>query len=110
MIPFTEDPMKVKDYTPEFKIQMRDITISIGEPATFDVQVSGQPRPEVYWTKDGRRLPESPRWKFIVEGEQFTLLIYEVHNEDQGVYECVVVNKIGKATCSAKLALDGGMH
>ena len=109
MMSVKEDPQKVKEFSPEFKVQMRDISITIGEPATFDVQVSGNPRPEVYWTKDGRRLPESPRWKFIVEGEQFTLLIYEVRSEDQGMYECVVVNKLGKATCSAKLGVDAGI-
>ena len=97
----------MRDTAPEFKVQMRDLNISIGEPATFDVQVSGTPRPEVYWTKDGRRIPQSPRWKFITEEEHYTFLIYEVRTEDQGVYECVVVNKMGKATCSAKLSAQG---
>jgi hypothetical protein len=87
---------------------MRDITISVGEPATFDCQVIGQPKPDVYWTKDGRRVGESPRWKLIVEDDHYTMLIYEVHPEDAGLYECVVINKIGKATCSARLNVAGG--
>jgi len=86
---------------------MHDITISVGEPATFDCQVSGSPRPDVFWTKDGRRIGESPRWKLIVEDDHYTMLIYEVHPEDAGLYECVVVNKIGKATCSARLNVSG---
>ncbi len=91
----TEDTSKVRETAPEFRVQMRDLVgVRVGEPATFDVQVSGTPRPDVHWTKDGRRIPQSPRWKFIVEGDHFTLLIFEVRPEDQGVYEVVVVNKV----------------
>lgn len=52
-------------------------------------------------------LQESPRWKFITEESHFTLLIYEVIPQDHGNYECVVVNKMGKASCSAKLLVQG---
>lgn len=41
----------MKETPPEFRVQMHDITIQIGEPATFDCQVLGYPKPEVYWTK-----------------------------------------------------------
>ena len=73
-----EDEHKEKECPPEFRVQMRDINTRVGEPATFDCQIMGYPRPEVYWTKDDQRLPESPRWKFIIEDDHFTLLIYEV--------------------------------
>ena len=52
-------------------------------------------------------MSESPRWKFIIEEEHYTLLIYEVRHEDQGLYECNVINKMGKATCSARLIAEG---
>ncbi len=73
-----EDVQRERDTPPEFRVQMRDVSKRVGEPATFDCQIQGQPRPEVYWTKDGQRLPESPRWKFITEDDHYTLLIYEV--------------------------------
>ena len=41
----------MRDTSPEFKVQMRDLSVRVGEPATFDVQITGQPRPEVYWAK-----------------------------------------------------------
>ena len=50
---------------------------------------------------------ESKRWKFIVEEDHYTLLVYEVRVEDSGVYECIVLNKLGKATCTAKLNVQG---
>ena len=46
-----EDLTKVRDSAPVITVQMHDVTVKIGEPATFDVQISGQPRPDVYWTK-----------------------------------------------------------
>ena len=46
-----EDQSKIKEVPPEFRVQMRDITIKIGEPATFDCQITGHPKPEVYWAK-----------------------------------------------------------
>ena len=57
--------------------------------------------------QDGKRIGDNPRWKFITEDEHFTLLVYEVRPDDSGGFECVVVNKMGKATCSAKLNVQG---
>ena len=52
-------------------------------------------------------MADSSRWKFIVEEDHYTLLIYETSVEDEGLYECVAVNKNGKATCSARLVVQG---
>ena len=48
---FTEDMSKERETPPEFIVQMRDLAIHIGEPATFDCQITGHPRPEIYWTR-----------------------------------------------------------
>ena len=57
--------------------------------------------------QNGIRMTDSHRWKFIVEEDHFTLLIYEVTVADAGRYDCVVMNKFGKATCTAHLQVDG---
>lgn len=51
VVNFSEDLTKERECPPEFRVQMRDMVIRVGEPATFDCQVSGHPRPDVYWTK-----------------------------------------------------------
>lgn len=56
--------------------------------------------------QDGNLLEESPRWKFIEEEDNYTLLIYEVQPEDAGLYDCVALNNVGKATCTAKLNIE----
>ena len=48
---FAEDLSKQKETPPEFRVQMRDLVINIGEPATFDCQITGHPRPEIHWTR-----------------------------------------------------------
>ena len=52
-------------------------------------------------------MEESPRMKFISEEDNFTLLVYEVKPDDAGNYACVAINTIGKATCTAKLDVEG---
>lgn len=50
---------------------------------------------------------DSSRCKLIVEDDHYTLLIYEVRPEDAGLYECVVINRLGKSTSSARLNVAG---
>ena len=103
-----EDEEPTKDIPPEFKNLIRDTEIVEGEPATFDCQVSGYPKPKVHWEKDGKPMDEeNPRMKFISEESNYTLLIYEVRPEDAGTYACVAINNAGKATCTAKLNVEG---
>lgn len=97
-----------REEAPEFKALVNDANVGVREPVTFDCTVVGTPMPEVFWQKDGRRLPEtSTRWKFIAEDHHHTLVIFECQPFDAGVYECVAINSAGKATCTANLNVDG---
>lgn len=50
-VSFAEEDITERDTPPEFRRLTRDTKVVLGEPATFDCQVSGKPKPEVYWTK-----------------------------------------------------------
>ncbi|KAK3082882.1 hypothetical protein FSP39_007872 [Pinctada imbricata] len=101
-----EEEETERDSSPEFRALLRDTAIMEGEPATFDCQVTGHPKPTVHWEKDGKPLNENPRWKFINEDDNYTLLIFEVKPEDAGRYDCVALNTVGKATCTANLNVE----
>ncbi|GFS02464.1 titin, partial [Elysia marginata] len=95
-----------KEVPPEFRSLARDTKVFQGEPVTFDCQITGSPTPEVHWTKEGYPLPESPRWKFIKDDDVYTMVLYEAQPLDAGVYACVAINNVGKATCTARLTVD----
>ncbi|RUS90394.1 hypothetical protein EGW08_001889, partial [Elysia chlorotica] len=95
-----------KEVPPEFRNLARDTKVIQGEPVTFDCQITGSPPPEVHWTKEGYPLPESPRWKFIKADDVHTMVIFEAQPLDAGVYACVAINSVGKATCTARLTVE----
>ena len=59
------------------------------------------------YSQDGRRIMDSNRCKLITEDDHYTLLIYEVHPEDAGSYECAVFNKHGRTISTARLTVTG---
>lgn len=48
---FIEEEESEKEVPPEFRSLIRDNYVMKGEPATFDCQVSGLPKPQVHWEK-----------------------------------------------------------
>ena len=48
---FSEEEEPERDVPPEFRSLIRDTNAVEGEPATFDCQVSGRPKPTVKWQK-----------------------------------------------------------
>lgn len=46
-----EEEETERDIPPEFKTLIRDTNAIEGEPATFDCQVTGRPKPTVEWQK-----------------------------------------------------------
>ncbi len=55
---------------------------------------------------------EDLRFKFLVEGNQYTLLIIEAMPQDAGTVECVARNNKGESRCRGQLsvALVKGAH
>lgn len=43
----------------------------------------------------------------IEDEDQNTLLILEALADDSGSYECVAINQVGEARCSARVTIDG---
>ena len=92
---------------PTFKTYLRDVRVKCGEPVTIDCMVTGKPQPTLVWQKDGKTLEESSRWKFIADGDNYTLLIYESVMEDAGQYSAIATNEHGKVVSTMLLYIDG---
>lgn len=90
---------------PEFKEKLKSKQVSEGEPAQFDVRVSGNPEPNVAWFRGTQAIKNEGRFTVKTgEGdEQHSLTIDETTLDDAGTYKCVASNKAGKATCRGEL-------
>ncbi|XP_063069270.1 obscurin isoform X4 [Engraulis encrasicolus] len=97
---------------PRFLIKPLSTRVARGEDAVFSCKLWGNPRPEVMWEKDGRRLNEIfESTHFSVgyqEGGWFQLKIFKTRAPDGGVYTCKARNEFGEGLAGAVLLVDAG--
>lgn len=74
----------------------------------LDAKVTGTKPIDVYWGKNGGKVATDITHKTLEEDDMNTLLILESTMADQGTYECVAVNSIGEARCSAQVTIVTG--
>ena len=92
---------------PSFTKTINDIKQKPGSPIRLDATVSGTQPIDIFWTKDGQTVNLDSKHKMLSENGIHTLMILESTPEDNGVYECVALNKAGEARCSAEVKLEG---
>lgn len=70
------------------------------------VFISGKPRPEIMWTKDGQDVSEKKRFKMSDTESGAQLKIKNAKVEDGGKYSVTAVNKGGEASCDFQLTVE----
>ncbi|KAB5567104.1 hypothetical protein PHYPO_G00228920 [Pangasianodon hypophthalmus] len=93
---------------PVVQVDMEDLCVRPGQPATFSVVITGQPIPEIRWFKDGVELISGEHMEVKQSGARFSLTLLSVHISDCGTYTCRAMNSSGHASCQAHLAMDTG--
>ncbi|XP_025759571.1 obscurin-like protein 1 isoform X3 [Oreochromis niloticus] len=97
---------------PRFLIKPLSTRVGRGEDAVFSCKLWGNPKPEVIWEKDGRRLNEIFESTHFSVGYQdggwFQLKIFKTRAPDGGVYTCKARNEFGEALAGAVLLVDAG--
>ncbi|XP_051566120.1 obscurin-like protein 1 [Myxocyprinus asiaticus] len=97
---------------PRFLIKPLSTRVGRGEDAMFSCKLWGNPRPEVMWEKDGKKLSEIfESTHFSVsyqDGGWFQLKIFKTRAPDGGVYTCKARNKFGESLAGAVLLVDAG--
>uniref|UniRef100_A0A3P8NMQ9 Obscurin like cytoskeletal adaptor 1b n=1 Tax=Astatotilapia calliptera TaxID=8154 RepID=A0A3P8NMQ9_ASTCA len=97
---------------PLFLIKPLSTRVGRGEDAVFSCKLWGNPKPEVIWEKDGRRLNEIFESTHFSVGYQdggwFQLKIFKTRAPDGGVYTCKARNEFGEALAGAVLLVDAG--
>ncbi|KAL1432471.1 hypothetical protein MTO96_013227 [Rhipicephalus appendiculatus] len=92
---------------PKFLQKLKDYEASETENVTFRVKISGNPKPNVSWKKDGKPLKlDGHRYQTLEETENVhCLIIDDVRKEDAAQYTVEIANEYGVETDSAALTI-----
>ncbi|XP_029139630.1 obscurin [Protobothrops mucrosquamatus] len=84
-----------------YRVTTRSFTVTEGKHAKMSCYVTGEPKPETVWKKDGEVILESRR-HIIYEDEQenFVLKILFCKQVDNGLYTCTASNLAGQTYSS----------
>ncbi|XP_046727924.1 obscurin [Silurus meridionalis] len=94
--------------SPVVQVDMENLCVQPGQPATFSVVITGHPIPDIKWFKDGVELVSGEHVAMKQSGARFSLVLLSIHISDCGTYTCTAMNSAGEASCHAHLTTDTG--
>jgi len=74
------------------------LQVKDGEPLEITCEFSGDPEPQVSWTKNGEPLVSSDAVALKYRNRVAVMTIPEVFPEDEGTYVCTATSSMGKTT------------
>lgn len=92
---------------PNFVKPLGPLAAVVGAPLHLECQVDEETGVTVTWTRDGRKVHQSPDCKLSFENKMVTLDILKTTLKDCGNYVCTVANEAGSATCSTSVRVQG---
>lgn len=92
---------------PNFVKPLGPIAAVVGAPLHLECQVDEDSGVTVTWTRDGRKVHQSPDCKLSFEDKTVSLDILKATLKDCGNYVCTVANEAGSATCSTLVKVQG---
>jgi hypothetical protein len=91
---------------PKIESKPQDVQVIIGESAELNVKLSGVPKPQIQWLKNGQPLDiDNKHIKTIEKGDVYSLIIDNTQLEDKASYTLKATNKAGEVE-SPKLVLN----
>ncbi|XP_049450272.1 titin-like [Epinephelus fuscoguttatus] len=91
---------------PNFVKPLGPLAAVLGGPLHLECQVDEDTGVTVTWTRDGRKVHQSPDCKLSFEDKTVTLDILKTTMKDCGNYVCTVTNEAGSATCSTSVKVQ----
>ena len=86
----------------------KKFAVSEGKHAKFRCYVTGKPKPEIVWKKDGVPLDIGRRHMIFEDREgYFTLKVLYCKQQDSGLYVCVASNALGNTLSAVQLSVKG---
>uniref|UniRef100_A0A8C7FHH2 Myosin light chain kinase, smooth muscle n=1 Tax=Oncorhynchus kisutch TaxID=8019 RepID=A0A8C7FHH2_ONCKI len=93
---------------PAFSTVLKGCSVSEGQDFLLQCSVDGKPRPDPSWLLNGERPMPYARSSF--ENGLAQLTVQGALPEDEGQYTCVAENIHGRAVCTAKVLIKGGLR
>uniref|UniRef100_A0AC34R317 Ig-like domain-containing protein n=1 Tax=Panagrolaimus sp. JU765 TaxID=591449 RepID=A0AC34R317_9BILA len=90
---------------PKFTDKLRSIEIKEGQFSELNVSVSGKPKPEIKWFKDGKELIPDGNHIILKSNPDYgyhSITIKNATIDDSGTYSAKAINKVGEDETSAK--------
>ncbi|XP_056280898.1 obscurin-like protein 1 isoform X10 [Pseudoliparis swirei] len=95
---------RLKDDTKSTAVKM--FAVTEGKHAKFRCFVTGKPKPEIIWRKDGRMMLSGRRYLLYEDREgYFTLKVLYCKQKDNGVYVCAASNTAGQTLSAVHLSV-----
>ncbi|KAM9483871.1 obscurin isoform 11-T15 [Salvelinus alpinus] len=86
--------------------QVKMFAVTEGKHAKFRCFVTGKPKPEIIWRKDGRLIMSGRRYLLYEDREgYFTLKVLYCKQQDNGVYVCAASNTAGQTLSAVHLSV-----
>lgn len=92
---------------PNFVKPLGQVAAVVGAPLHLECQVDEDTGLTVTWTRDGRKVHQSPDCKLSFEDKTVTLDILKTTLKECGKYVCTVTNEAGSSTCSTSVKVQG---
>ncbi|GFT33266.1 obscurin [Nephila pilipes] len=80
---------------PSFLKGLKDMSVMAEEVLKLEVEIEGNPAPEIKWYKDGQPLSPGGRIKVVDNKGKQRLEIANAKPTDSGSYSCVITNDLG---------------
>ncbi|RZF31971.1 hypothetical protein LSTR_LSTR015860 [Laodelphax striatellus] len=87
---------------PEIKTKLQDITVTRGEKAILEVELT-KGDALVRWFKDDKELQFSEHVQLSIDGKRQKLKIYQAELSDGGIYSC----RVGDQVSDARVTVEG---
>nr|XP_054602439.1 obscurin-like protein 1 isoform X8 [Nothobranchius furzeri] len=99
-------PNRLKDESMTKSTKVKIFAVTEGKHAKFRCFVTGKPKPEIIWRKDGRLILSGRRYLLYEDREgYFTLKVLYCKQKDNGVYVCAASNTAGQTLSAVHLSV-----
>ncbi|XP_067291375.1 obscurin [Pseudorasbora parva] len=92
---------------PDFDSVLTDLTAELGQTVKLACKVTGSPKPQVTWYKDGRAVEADPHHIIIEDPDgSCTLILDNMTADDSGQYMCFATSSAGNASTLGKITVQ----